>query len=222
MIKIIIQMIKGVIMGLLSLFSKPKPVQTSAQPVATPAQPVPVQPVEPVVPISNPVVTIGLDYQLSPHFTFGTVTKTDHREWIDKNREEARTYIEMLSRLCIEVLEPVYTLMGSLYVTSCFRCKGLNGAIGGSATSQHCDGEACDMEFQGATEGALLRAAFNKIAFSNIIYSQCIYEFEQWVHIALLDEKLHPGKKLQKLVAASVKQPNGKSKTVYTAVTSPI
>ena len=167
------------ILSLLSLFKKgasmpPTPVIISIQPdpVIQPVLPNP----DPILQPPSTVITVGLDYQLSPHFTFGMLTKTEHREWIDKNREEAQKYLKTLFLLAKEILEPVYTLMGSLFVTSCFRCRGLNSAIGGATTSQHCDAEACDMEFQGATEGQPLKEAFNKIAFSNIQYSQIIFE----------------------------------------------
>lgn len=146
-------------------------------------------------------VVIGLDYQLSPHFNFGQMTKTENRLWINKNREIGKQYIDNLSRLCNTVIEPVYNLLGPLIVNSCFRCTGLNKAIGGALTSQHCDGEALDFETSTATEGLALKLLFDKIVASNIQYSQLILEFDSWIHIGLIDEKLHPGKKMQKMFA---------------------
>ena len=163
-------------------------------------------------------VTVGLDYQLSPNFTFGMLTKTEHREFLELNRKEGAQKLTNLARLCNEILEPVRTFMGSALITSAFRCPALNTAIGGAKNSQHVQAEAADMEFTGATEGAPLREAFNKIAFTSTIqYSQIIFEFGQWIHMGLLNETLYPGKKLQKLIASTV---NGK--TVYTAVTKSI
>jgi zinc D-Ala-D-Ala carboxypeptidase len=162
-------------------------------------------------------MAIGRDYLLSPNFTLGMLTRTDNRKFLDKNLLEAQKYLPNLTRLCVEVLEPVRAMMGSLIVSSCFRCKDLNNAIGGAKNSQHTVGEACDMEFVGATEGDPLKAAFNKIAFSDLKYSQAIYEFGSWIHIGVVNEVLYPGKKQQKLVASRVK-----GKTIYMVAVSQI
>jgi hypothetical protein len=198
----------------MNFFSKKYPLEPN-QPIITPLiQPEPIQ--VPFAPPS-PIITIGLDYVLSPHFNFGALTKTENRLWIDKNREEAKKYLDTLAKLCKDILEPIYTLIGSLSVTSCFRCPGLNSAIGGSTTSQHCDAEACDMEFTEATEGRPLMDAYNKIAYSNIQYSQILLEFSQWVHIGLINKISHPDKIGQKLIVSSK---NGK--TVYSPINGPI
>jgi len=162
-------------------------------------------------------IVIGLDYNLSPHFTFGAVTRTDHRRWLVQNQIDARQYMDNLSKVCNQLLEPIWTLVGPIIITSVFRCDGLNKAIGGAPTSQHRFGEAADMVFVGAMEGDLLKQAFNKIAFSDLQYSQIIYEFRQWVHVGLIDENMYPKKKLQKMVAE-----RKNNKTVYTVVSNPI
>jgi len=152
--------------------------------------------------------------QLSPHFTLGEMTRTDNRVLLEKNQNEAMAYFVNLQRVCNEILEPVRLLLGiPIHITSGFRCHELNTAIGGSATSQHCHGEAADTVY-GEYE---LREIYNTIAWSNIPYSQIIFEFDSWVHIGLQDDILHPGRVLQKLRAFSA---NGQ--TVYEGVGKPL
>ena len=161
-------------------------------------------------------IQIGLDYQLSPNFNIGMLVRTDHRDWMEKNKIEGMSYIENMSRICTEILEPVNSLLGPVFVTSCFRCPGLNKAIGGASNSQHRYAEAADIVFINRSGDDFLKAAFNAIASSQIIYSQLIYEFG-WIHVGITDEKLYPGKRLQKLQAFRI---NGK--TTYSPVIIPI
>ena len=178
--------------------------------------PVPVPTITP--PAAQSIVTVGIDYQISSRFNYGTLTKTEHRDYIEQNRTEGQKYLKNMSNLCTLVLEPVWDLMGPISINSCFRCLPLNTVIGGAKDSQHMVAEAADTEYAGIA----LHAAFNKIAFSGIKYSQIIIEFEQWIHIGVIDEILHPGKVGQKLIASKELQPDGTKKTIYTVVTKPI
>jgi hypothetical protein len=141
------------------------------------------------------------------------MTKTEHRDFIDKNRDQGKQYIDHLSLLCNNVIEPVWVLMGPISINSCFRCPDLNTLIGGAKNSQHMVAEAADTEYA----GTLLQEAFNKIAFSNIVYSQIIIEFNQWIHLGVPDPILYPGKIREKLIASKVD-----GKTAYTTILKPI
>ena len=157
-------------------------------------------------------IQIGLDYQLSPNFTIGMLVRTDHRDWMERNKTEGMNYVDNMARVCTEVLEPINKLLGPIFVTSCFRCPGLNKAIGGASTSQHRYAEAADIVFINRPGDDFLKTSFNTIASSDIIYSQLIYEFG-WIHVGITDDNLYPGKKLQKLQAFRI---NGK--TTYSPI----
>lgn len=79
-------------------------------------------------------------------------------------------------------LDRVQDLLGHpLNITSGFRCPALNAAVGGVATSQHCQGLAADFdcpEFGTPMDIALA------IARSDIEFDQCIMEFGRWVHLS--------------------------------------
>ena len=75
-----------------------------------------------------------------------------------------------------------------LAITSFFRSAEVNKAVGGSTTSQHCSGEAMDIDadvFGGATN----KEVFDWIR-KNCTWDQLIFEFgttdqPDWVHVSL-------------------------------------
>jgi hypothetical protein len=73
-------------------------------------------------------------------------------------------------------------------ITSFFRCYALNKTIGGSATSQHCNGEAIDID--GDVLGGVHNAEIFHFIKDNIDFDQLIWEFgtnekPDWVHVSL-------------------------------------
>lgn len=61
----------------------------------------------------------------------------DHGQADDVNRA--------LLRLMCKVMDVIRSYVGTpIYITSGYRCKRLNTLVGGSATSQHMTGHACD------------------------------------------------------------------------------
>ena len=116
---------------------------------------------------------------LSPHFTLDELTHTDHRE-IDNSPNQAE--IENLQRLA-NFLEEVKTVLGGkpVMISSGFRCKALNDAVGSKDSSQHRVGCAADFRVPGMTPDEVVRA----IIASGIGYQQIIREFDRWTHISV-------------------------------------
>ena len=116
---------------------------------------------------------------LSPHFTLDELTHTDHRE-IDNT--PTQTEIENLQRLA-NFLEEVKTVLGGkpVMISSGFRCKALNDAVGSKDSSQHRVGCAADFRVPGMTPDEVVRA----IIASGIGYQQIIREFDRWTHISV-------------------------------------
>jgi len=201
---------------------KPTPVKATTPSVPPAPKPIVLPTPKPVVVqappplVIPPLVTVVSDphnIQLSAHFSYLELVTTEHREYIEINANDGMKYIENMRRLCNEVLEPIIALLGEEpRISSCFRSPALNTVIGGSKTSQHMEAGAADQLFK-----MPLKTAFNKIMASKIPYSQLIYEFGRWIHIGIIDKKMHPGKVGQNLVASMV---NGKA--VYSLVTKAI
>ena len=83
-------------------------------------------------------------------------------------------------------------------VSSGFRCKQLNKAVGGSATSQHLSGEAADIKAtgKGCTNAALFKCIKGMIESGEIRVGQLIWEYgtqtnPQWVHVSLPYRKVN-------------------------------
>lgn len=115
-----------------------------------------------------------------------------------------------MKNLAAEVFEPLRVAMGApIRINSFFRSVALNKKIGGSATSQHCTGEAIDIDATGEKTNADL---FNYIR-ENLPFDQLIWEFgndnnPEWVHVSY-------SRRNRKSVLRARKV---KGKTTYTAI----
>ena len=118
--------------------------------------------------------------QLSEHFHLSEflVSETAARRGIDMTPPPL--VVNNLRSLCLNVLEPVRLHFNRPVVsTSGYRPPALNRAIGGSATSQHCFGEADDFRIPGVSNLEVCRWMEAKLN-----YDQLSYEFGEdgWVH----------------------------------------
>lgn len=85
--------------------------------------------------------------------------------------------------LAVEVLQPVRTKFGRINITSGFRSPFINKRIGGSTTSNHCLGQAADIEplEVGVTLFDILQFIHNELPFRELIAE---YFPNGWVHVA--------------------------------------
>jgi zinc D-Ala-D-Ala carboxypeptidase len=124
--------------------------------------------------------------RLTPHFTLAQLihSKTATKKGIDNT--PPKKIIRNLKQLA-GGLEEVRGLLGyPLMISSGYRCKALNSAVGGSETSQHVQGLAAD--FVCRQFGSPYRIC-KKIADSDLDFDQLIHEYgkfkkEQWIHLS--------------------------------------
>lgn len=116
---------------------------------------------------------------MTPHFTLSELTRTDTGLANSPSDDE----LENLKRLA-ETLEQVRAALGGnpLRVTSAFRSRAVNKAVGGSPTSAHVLGLAAD--FTCPRFGPPL-AVCRAIEATGIEFDQLIHEYGQWVHIGI-------------------------------------
>ena len=122
--------------------------------------------------------------KLSEHFTLYELTRTSHADLQQRNQEEAVQYMAALIDLA-NMLEVVRKRFGPVVVTSGFRGPTLNHRVNGSATSQHCRGEAADIVCPATAVPDLHKWIVTK---SGIAFGQCILEMpphRAWVHLSL-------------------------------------
>jgi zinc D-Ala-D-Ala carboxypeptidase len=123
--------------------------------------------------------------RLTPHFTLAQLI---HSKTATKKRIDNTPPIKIIRNLkqLAEGLEEVRELLGyPLAISSGYRCKVLNSAVGGSETSQHVQGLAAD--FICRQFGSPYRIC-KKIADSDLEFDQLIHEYgkskkEQWIHL---------------------------------------
>ena len=125
--------------------------------------------------------------QLSANFSLSEMTKSETALRHNLDNTPGEKEIENLRVLCERVLQPVRDHYGKgVKVNSGFRHPDVNAAVGGSKTSDHCRGQAADIEIPGVPNHEL--AEWIK---ANMKYTQLILEFytrgvpdSGWVHVS--------------------------------------
>lgn len=82
---------------------------------------------------------------LSPHFTLGEMYRSGTAIRLEINNRPTLEEMVRFQKLLLNCLEPLRQQMGRTLISSGFRCRTLNSAVGGSADSQHMLGEAADI-----------------------------------------------------------------------------
>ena len=97
---------------------------------------------------------------------------------------------DQMQNMCLiaeEVFEPLRVWVGGpIKINSFFRSPELNKAIGGSTKSQHCHGQAIDLD---DTFGRATNAEMYNFIKKNLDFDQIIWEFgdddnPDWVHVS--------------------------------------
>ena len=110
-------------------------------------------------------------------------SNTAARMGINNNpSEDVKKNIELLVE---KILDPLREKFGKpIIVTSGYRCKELNKAVGGAAKSQHMSGEAADIRSVEDSKRAN-KELFNLIIELGLPFDQLINEHDyDWVHVS--------------------------------------
>lgn len=137
--------------------------------------------------------------KISKHITYKESIRsaTAIRNGIKNEPNEEQ--IKAMKELAKKVFEPLRVHFDQpILVNSFFRSVALNKRIGGSGTSQHCSGEAVDMD---ATNGVTNKQLFDYIK-DNLEFDQLIWEFgtakePDWVHVSYVSKKENRNKVLK-------------------------
>ena len=124
---------------------------------------------------------------ISEHISYkeSVYSRTATRLNIDNNPND-RQLLNM-ETIADEVFEPLRMWVGGpIKINSFFRSPELNTAIGGSAKSQHCQGQAIDLD---DTFGRATNAEMYEFIKEHLDFDQIIWEFgnddsPDWVHVS--------------------------------------
>jgi len=128
------------------------------------------------------------NYKMTPNFSFYEMTATQHREYLARNRVLSREKLGNLYSLCASELEPIRARFGSpVIINSGYRCSPLNGAIGGSATSQHMSGQAADFYVVDNSIEEVFEWIWKEsnLPFGQLIQEGVVENHPTWIHISL-------------------------------------
>jgi len=123
--------------------------------------------------------------KLSAHLSLSEVIRSESAKRNGISNMPIPLHIENFKLLAEKVFEPVRLHFGvPIHISSGYRSVELNKCIGGSLTSQHCSGEAIDIDMDGSTSGVTNKMVFDYIK-DNLVYDQIINEFDySWVHVS--------------------------------------
>ena len=127
--------------------------------------------------------------KLSEHLDLSEVTRSESAKRNGISNMPTEAHIANFKLLAEKIFEPIRThFRCPIIISSGYRSKELNAAIGGSLTSQHCQGEAIDIDMDGTANGVTNRMVFDYIK-DNLNFDQLIYEFgdannPDWVHVS--------------------------------------
>lgn len=150
--------------------------------------------------------------KLSEHLALSEVIRSESAKRRGINNTPTPEHIANFKLLAEKVFEPIRNhFRCPIHISSGYRSKELNAAIGGSATSQHSSGEAIDIDMDGSPNGVTNKMVFDYIK-DNLEFDQLIYEFgtdanPDWVHVSYESS----GRQRKQILRA--KRVNGK--TVY-------
>jgi hypothetical protein len=123
--------------------------------------------------------------KLSQHLSLSEVIRSESAKRNGISNMPIPQHIENFKLLAEKVFEPVRLHFGvPIHISSGYRSIELNKCIGGSLTSQHCTGEAIDIDMDGSPSGVTNKMVFDYIK-DNLVYDQIINEFDySWVHVS--------------------------------------
>jgi hypothetical protein len=123
--------------------------------------------------------------KLSENLALSEVTRSDSAKRKGISNEPTPEHLENFKKLAENIFEPIRKHFGKpIHISSGYRSKALNAAIGGSASSQHCTGEAIDIDMDGSSNGITNKMVFDYIK-ANLNFDQLINEFDYaWVHVS--------------------------------------
>jgi hypothetical protein len=124
--------------------------------------------------------------KISKHISYKEAVRSSTAKRLGIENTPTEFDLKRMKSISENIFEPLREAVnGPIRVNSFFRSKELNKAVGGSAKSQHCKGQAADIEIHGVSNYDLA-----KWIQKNTDFDQVILEFytpgvpdSGWVHV---------------------------------------
>ena len=137
---------------------------------------------------------------ISEHISYkeGVYSRTATR--LDIDNEPNNEQMDNMCLLAQEVFEPLRMWVGGpIKINSFFRSPKLNKAIGGSTKSQHCNGQAIDIDdtFNRATNAEMYDFIKEHLDFDQMLWEFGDEDNPDWVHVSYVSEDKNRNRCLQ-------------------------
>ena len=154
--------------------------------------------------------------RLSKNFVLSEITRSNTAKRLNIDNAPNKKHLRSMQILITNLIQPMRDALGPIRISSGYRSPALNRAIGGSVKSQHCKGEALDLQFW--KDGEMCNEEiYNWVIKEGIEFDQMINEFDfSWIHISL------KGDKNRKQVLEAYKDEDGDTKYKYADTTPSI
>lgn len=125
--------------------------------------------------------------QLSKNLTLAEVMRSETAKRKGISNMPTPEHIENFKKLAENVFQPIRDHFGvPIHLSSGYRSAALNKAVGGASSSQHCSGEAIDIDMDGTS---ITNAQIFNYIKDNLNFDQLIWEFgtdtnPDWVHVS--------------------------------------
>lgn len=146
--------------------------------------------------------------QLSKNLSLAEMIISSEAKRKNINNMPSEDILANMKKLAINIFQPIREHFNSqIHISSGYRCIALNKSIGGASSSQHCSGEAMDIDMDGTT---ISNAQIFHWIKDNLVFDQLIWEFgtdtnPDWVHVSYEST----GKQRKQILKATKK--NGKA-----------
>ena len=122
--------------------------------------------------------------RVSKNFALSEMVKSATAERLNVDNSPSDIHLVNLTHLAIHILQPVRDQFGVITINSGYRSPALNAKVGGSKTSQHCNGQAADFESFSTPNPDLAKWIAKNLDFDQLILE--VYDGVNpnsgWVH----------------------------------------
>ena len=132
--------------------------------------------------------------KISEHLELSEVIRSEQAKRMGVSNMPTAEHIENFKKLAENVFEKIRNnFRVPIHISSAYRSEALNKAIKGSSSSQHCKGEAIDIDMDGSSNGVTNKMVFDYI-YKSLEFDQLIWEYgndsnPDWVHVSYSSSK---------------------------------
>ena len=136
--------------------------------------------------------------KISAHLTLREVTKSSTADRNNLDNTPTDEHLVNLKAVAENVFEPLRIHFGKpIGINSGYRSAAVNKAVKGSSSSQHCKGEAIDIDAD--RYGGMTNAEIFNYIKDNLDFDQMIWEFgtdeePNWVHVSFVTHRANKKK----------------------------